>query len=292
MTIHPWFVEDRVSLAPVLGKLVMHSLHRPDIKELLIPFGAHPQQKALLLWPSQAAARRRTLIYFIHGGGWSSGGPQLFRFIGHFFVELGFPTLLGGYRLAPEYRHPAQVEDCQAGWVAGLNALARRGIAVNRLILGGQSAGAQLAALLAFDRSRWQAKGLARGGYFSISGPISFDECVQPDLSRMIAGYIGSDDRQDWEAANPIRFLRSDETMPVLLIHGDSDPLVDAANVIAFARQLVLSPACPVELDLVPGGHHADLASIFVSDLPARKKFENWLLTWDQPGGGTPAASI
>jgi acetyl esterase/lipase len=279
MLPHPWFIEDRISLAPTLGKLVVRSLQRPDVKEALIPFGPHAHQKALLLWPSRPNARRRALIYFIHGGGWSSGNPQLFRFVANFFIDLGFPTLLGGYRLAPDAIYPAQIEDCQNGLAAGLRYAAKHGIGVDKLVAGGQSAGAELSALLVYDRSRRLAGNSPPfGGFFSISGPISFDDCTQPDLRKMIAGFMGSDDSPDWEPANPIRYVREDESIPAMLIHGDNDPLVDVKNTLSFAMALMRSPACAVEVDLVPGGHHADLAALFVNEMPVRKKFEDWLI--------------
>jgi len=278
--IHPWFLEDRISLVPVLGKLVVRSLQRMDVKEAAVPFGAHPQQKALLFWPARVQDRRRALVYFIHGGGWQSGNPQLFRFIANFFVDLGFPVLLAGYRLAPEAIYPTQVDDCQAGLSAGLRVLSRQSIGVDKIILGGQSAGAELSALLVYDRSRRLPENrLPYAGYFSISGPISFEDCRQPDLRKMIAGYMGSDASADWAPANPINYLRNNETVPVMLIHGDQDPLVDVENVYTFLKALLRSPSCPVELRLVPGGHHADLAALFVNDLPVRKHFESWLLS-------------
>ncbi len=280
--INPWLVEERVALMPVIGKLLAQSLHRADLAEARVRFGRSPQQIALLFWPVQAEARRRSAVFFLHGGGWNSGNPLLYRFVGHFFAGLGFPTLLGGYRLAPLHRFPTQIDDVCAGLGAGLRAFSERGVSVERVIVGGQSAGAQLAGLLAYQRSREGTCALRQeqlGGYFSISGPLSFADCTQPALRKMISDLMGK--RGDWKAADPIGFLRGDERTPAFLMHGDRDPLVDLENTLAFARRLARARSCPLALHLVRGGHHADLVELFVSDQPARWALEKWLIDCD-----------
>ncbi|MDR3574510.1 MAG: alpha/beta hydrolase [Anaerolineaceae bacterium] len=281
--INPWVVEERVALLPTIGKLLAKSLPKPDLAEEKVRFGSDPQQVMLLVWPSRPELRRKSAVLFLHGGGWYSGNPLLFRFVGHFFASLGYPTLLGGYRLAPNNKFPAQMEDIYRGLNTGLYALAQHGVNVDQIIAGGQSAGAQLSALLVYDRyhaaraSALQGKSIA--GYFSISGPISFADCTNPELLKMIADLMG--EGVDWNAADPIRFIQGDEKVPALLIHGDRDPLVDMANTRAFAARLAQSCANPVEVFLVRGGHHADLVALFVNDLPITQVLEKWLVRCD-----------
>jgi acetyl esterase/lipase len=269
-----WLVEERVALVPVIGKVVKASLPQADLLEEKIRFGSHFQQVAMCCWPSDPEERKRTAVLFIHGGGWYSGSPLLYRFVGHFFASRGYPTLLGGYRLAPEFHFPVQFDDVRQGLEAGLEALAQEGVSVDQVVVGGQSAGGHLAALLAY------AWGLERpsiplGGFFSISGPVSFADCSQPKLRHMIADMMG--EQTNWSAADPIQWIRGDEKVPALLIHGDRDPLVDAANTLAFAEKLSRSGTCKVKTRLVHGGHHADLAGLFVEDLPITRVLIRWL---------------
>jgi acetyl esterase/lipase len=281
--INPWLVEERVALLPTIGKLLAKSFPKPDLAEEKISFGPDPKQVMLLVWPTRPELRRRSAVLFLHGGGWYSGNPLLFRFVGHFFAGLGYPTLLGGYRLAPNFTFPTQMEDVYSGLNAGLLALADHGVSVEQVIAGGQSAGAQLAALLVYDRyhaarmSALQGKSIA--GFYSISGPLSFSDCSQPELLKMIADLMG--EGVDWRAADPIQFIRGDEKVPALLIHGDRDPLVDMANTRAFAARLAESCSNPVEVFLVRGGHHADLVALFVNDLPITQVLEKWLARCD-----------
>jgi alpha-beta hydrolase superfamily lysophospholipase len=95
----------------------------------------------------------------------------------------------------------------------------------------------------------------------------------------MIADLMG--DGYRWGMADPIRYIRGDETVPAVLIHGDRDPLVDLQNTLSFAKRLSRSRSCKVDVHLVRGGHHADLASLFLEDKPAARVFKNWLAVCD-----------
>jgi len=85
----------------------------------------------------------------IHGGGWTLGGndmqdPRLDRLA----RETGLTVVSVGYRLAPEHPYPAGPDDCEAAalWLLGEEAKARLGRGA-RLVIGGDSAGAHLAAV-------------------------------------------------------------------------------------------------------------------------------------------------
>jgi acetyl esterase len=94
--------------------------------------------------------RPRAVIVFYHGGGWVLGGLDECEPVCRALVNLtGCAVVSAGYRLAPEYRYPTAVEDA---WAALLWAAARAGdIAAEPvpLIVAGESAGGNLAAVLA-----------------------------------------------------------------------------------------------------------------------------------------------
>jgi acetyl esterase/lipase len=278
-----WVIEERVALVPVIGKFVSRSLPRSDLHEYKLAFGDHSNQYIATYWPEVQPLKKRTAIYFLHGGGWSSGNPSLFRFIGQFFAGLGYPTILGGYRLAPDYRFPDQLEDAAHGLEVGVDFLRFQGMTFDNLILGGQSAGGHLASLLVYGhgllKNPLRYKPLF-GGFFSISSPLDFDVCTVPSLQKMISDLLG--DHSDSFHANPINHIDGDEKIPALLIHGDRDPLVDLENSISFATRLAKVHSIPVKIHVVHGGHHADLATIFVRDLPATRVLTNWLNQYDK----------
>lgn len=102
-----------------------------------------------LYTPSGAAGPRPVLVYF-HGGGWVMGSVETHDPFCRLFSEAAGCQLLSvDYRLAPEHRHPAAIEDALAA-VAWAAAHAEQwGGEPRRLAIGGDSAGAQLAAVAA-----------------------------------------------------------------------------------------------------------------------------------------------
>jgi acetyl esterase len=94
-----------------------------------------------------SSGKVRACYLHVHGGGWALGGPDrqqqtLLRFASAARVAL----VAVDYRLTPEHPHPAGLADCVAA-IRWLAANGQRELGAGRLIVGGESAGAHLAAL-------------------------------------------------------------------------------------------------------------------------------------------------
>jgi acetyl esterase len=89
---------------------------------------------------------RHPVVIYLHGGGWAFGSPASFRKLGMQFAEAGYLTIILDYRLAPEHPFPAALEDSifAIGWASD-NARRWNGDG-RRIAIGGDSAGANLAA--------------------------------------------------------------------------------------------------------------------------------------------------
>jgi acetyl esterase/lipase len=273
-----WRLEEYVRVSGMLLKLVLANERRSRILEEKLRYGRNPQQFILLFCPRDSAHRLRPLIFFLHGGGWGHGNPRMFRFIGRFFARAGYPVVLGGYRLAPLHRFPKQNEDAYAGLKAGLQLAARRGLRTDKVILAGQSAGAQLVSLMLLDRDSLRKNGFAREnfcGLLLISGLLDFRYCRNWKDRSMLRNYLGRSSR--WPIADPIRYVQGDESVPVLCLHGEADPLVDKANSISFVQKLNANGRNLAELYLVKGSHHSDLTAMFLERLPVTNRMLGWL---------------
>ena len=93
------------------------------------------------------------LLVFYHGGGWVIGGLDSHDSVCRSLANrMGHAVLSVDYRLAPEHRFPAAVEDamCSLRW-AYENA-AELGINPDRIAVGGDSAGGNLAAIVSQQR--------------------------------------------------------------------------------------------------------------------------------------------
>ena len=89
--------------------------------------------------------RRRRVILYCHGGGYTSGGLGFSKVLASKLTRAtGMDTLAFDYRLAPEHPDPAAVEDALTAW-GHLDSL---GIARGDIVLAGDSAGGNLALVL------------------------------------------------------------------------------------------------------------------------------------------------
>ena len=99
------------------------------------------------------AGKNLGLLVFYHGGGWVIGGLDSHDSVCRSLANrMGHAVLSVDYRLAPEHRYPAAVEDamCSLRW-AYENA-DELGINPDRIAVGGDSAGGNLAAIVSQQR--------------------------------------------------------------------------------------------------------------------------------------------
>ena len=90
------------------------------------------------------------VLYYMHGGGMVMGNAWsvLPRVLRDWTAPLGLAVLSVEYRLAPQAQYPAPLEDCYAGLTWAAEQSAALGLDPDRILIGGKSAGAGLAAAL------------------------------------------------------------------------------------------------------------------------------------------------
>ena len=100
------------------------------------------------VWVTRPGSDPDTRIVYLHGGGWRSGSSDDYRDIAATLAHLsGASVFLADYRLSPEHKFPAGLDDCVRAveWVATHGPRARE-TSASHLGLVGDSAGGNLAA--------------------------------------------------------------------------------------------------------------------------------------------------
>jgi acetyl esterase len=119
-----------------------------DVVPLVVPSGGARLPAALYV--PQHEADTTGLIVWLHGGGWYVGDIPTFDRVARGLANAGgHKVLMVEYRLAPEHAFPQQVRDADATvrWARSPHGAAQLGIDPARVIVGGDSAGGQLAAV-------------------------------------------------------------------------------------------------------------------------------------------------
>jgi len=106
-----------------------------------ITLAGRPAEK---LTPKGAVSEQ--VLYYMHGGAYLGGSPRSHRGMLAWIAKAAGCTVIAiDYRLAPEHPYPAAREDAVAGW----KELLAQGIKPENLVIGGDSAGGNLAIVTA-----------------------------------------------------------------------------------------------------------------------------------------------
>ncbi|GAA3874098.1 alpha/beta hydrolase [Saccharothrix violaceirubra] len=116
------------------------------VTDLSVPGPAGDLRVRLYLPKSDEPA---PLFLWMHGGGWTIGSIEENELASRRVAEAGIAVASVEYRLAPEHPFPAAPEDCYAvlAWFARNGA--EHGVDGSRIATGGESAGGNLATVLA-----------------------------------------------------------------------------------------------------------------------------------------------
>lgn len=186
-------------------------------------------------------------ILFLHGGGWMVGSLDTHDGAARALAKAAGCNLLSvEYRKAPECPFPAGIDDAEAAlrWIIAEGA--SLGISGERVILAGDSAGANIAAALAV---RARDRGVTLGGQMLIypATDLAHESASVAEfadgffLSRAtlrwyIANYLGGADAAH-PGASPLLAADLSGLCPTLLITADHDPLRDEGR--AYAARLI-----------------------------------------------------
>jgi acetyl esterase len=187
------------------------------------------------------------LFLYLHGGGWVLGSVETHDHVARALsAESGCPVLSLGYRLAPEHPFPAGLDDAFAAAIWAHEHAAELGCDPERLAIGGDSAGANLAAVVTQSgRVPFRFQLLVYPVTDARGTSASYDELGdgfflgKAEMAWFLRHYLsGAQGSPDDPRVSPL--LAHDEAFaaspPTLVITAELDPLRDEGE--AYAERL------------------------------------------------------
>ncbi len=236
-----------------------------------VPYGDQPEQKIDLYMPAGDASDAPVLVFF-HGGGWTEGTRKDLTATAESLTVAGMIVAVPDYRLYPRAVFPEFVEDCAAAvahvrWMLGQ--LGGR----HRLFIGGHSAGAFNAAILAADKHFLADAGVpadAVAGYVLLSGPYEMSGPYMPKpFSEIFPAAIG-------RGAKVTDFIDGKEP-PLLLMGVEADDVVNPRDTDRLASAVMVHGGRAVVATYTGSDHIATFRGLSHPDSAVRKDLASFI---------------
>ena len=279
----PEFDLEGIEVNPVDDLLTGILINYQVVNNVTYAIASNYECKLDLWLPLNAQGAVPTLIY-IHGGGWVSGKREQYALMFLPFIEMGFAVVNVQYRMAHVSHAPSAVQDCRAAlrWVI-YNA-DKYGFDTERLVLFGHSAGAHLALMTGMldssagldweipggsdterEEAMWRFYADRQAGKEEMDVAAIIEWSGITDVNDLLSGPNRKGYAQAWmgtvpyaeelaRTVSPLTYVRPG-LPPILLIHGDADPIVPYSHAVHLHEALD-EAGVRNGLVTIPGGGH------------------------------------
>ncbi len=229
--------------------LLVHKDQGSELAAKDVAYGNDPRQK-LDVYKPVSGVGPWPVIVFVHGGSWQGGNKNPYEFVGRALAAQGFVTLVINYRLHPDNKYPAFVEDTAVALLWAAVHAADYGGTGDKLFAMGHSAGAYniAQAVLATEFSASRPKLL---GIVSLAGPFDFLP-LDSAITKEVFGHL-----PNLPDTQPVNHARRDSP-PFLILHGSADKTVFPRNSKALDAALRKAGASST-LKIYDGISHVDI---------------------------------
>jgi acetyl esterase/lipase len=191
--------------------------------------------------PNEAVTRPLPLAIFVHGGGLSSGDKADINLVFlNALASAGYAVASVNYRLAPQYKFPAQIEDLKCA-IRYLRSNAQTyGVNGSEIFIFGDSAGGELVAIAAltgphseFDVGPYLNESSSVTAAVDMFGPANLTSWASySDTQRVFGG-----NQNNLVLASPTHYVTANSP-PILIIQGVKDTQVPESQSVQLYDEL------------------------------------------------------
>lgn len=233
-----------------------------------ISYGNNERDYYLYFAPENLESKE--LVFYVHGGGWKSGAPEESMYIAEYFNDLGYAVVLTAYPLIDQ----ASIEEMNRAIVRSFkNARDRYAGTYESIIIGGASAGGQLAALL-YAENKTEVQPLV-SKMFLLSSVLDFNKCDNFVINGMIDTAFNSPSLK--QNLNPVNKADSFKNLDFYIMYSKQDGIVNYENSISFGNTVLNSGAQVLYTEMINLYHDESYVFPFLYKYDELKDFEAWL---------------
>ncbi|MDG5808964.1 alpha/beta hydrolase [Streptomyces ossamyceticus] len=231
----PWV---RILFVPIFRR-------RWDVRRVAnLSYGDAGRRNLLDVYHHRSRPKGAPVLIHMHGGHYSSGRKNSQSLPLHYrLASRGWVTISANYRLKPQVRHPEHMIDLKKVISWARKHAQEYGADPTTLFVAGSSAGGHMGSIAALTPNDPAFQPGFEEADTSVSGVV------------VLNGFLGAYWHQGPESA-PMGHARPDAP-PMLIVHGDLDPMVPAADIREVADGLRDASDNPVVYAELRGGHHA-----------------------------------
>jgi acetyl esterase/lipase len=231
----PWA---RILFVPVFRR-------RWDVRRVAnLSYGDAGRRNLLDVYHHRSRPKGAPVLIHMHGGHYSGGRKNSQSLPLHYrLASRGWVTISANYRLKPQVRHPEHMIDLKRVISWARTHAQEYGADPSTLFVAGSSAGGHMVSIAALTPDQPVFQPGFEEADTSVSGVI------------VLNGFLGAYWHQGPESS-PMGHARPDAP-PMLIVHGDLDPLVPAADIREVADGLRDASENAVVHAELRGGHHA-----------------------------------
>lgn len=271
---------DLTALDPDGARELYEAMRAPEPGEAVARIGhyrlsSREREIGLRLYRPEGAQPLPALVYF-HGGGWVIGSLETHDHLCRALANAaGCAVISVAYRLAPEHPYPAAPDDCEAAVQAVVDNASGLGIDPKRVAVGGDSAGGNLAAVVA---RRCRDRGGPALAAQVLIYPVTDADLDRPSYRENGEGYLLTRSSMEWfwnhylqgdgararePDAAPLQEPDLAGLAPALVITAEFDPLRDEGE--AYAERLRRA-GVPTRCSRYDGAIHDFVRASFLFD--------------------------